>query len=542
MQSDNEKENARFSLLASNSVFQQYRTEENRCDSSSETSEEEGDVVDIHAFKDLTPLVVHPQPSPLATEEKELRTSIKKKTLNEDRVLSPLVNPPESKENDVTEQKCPEETSVLSKSKGGESGVSASSSEYTDVEIENVGETNAENEASGTLAGNPTKEVVTHSVDDQSNPPADNMSGGMKAISFWEVILLLQSREDFRQTLPLKPLKKKKKKSFLSRFSCVSTDTADRDPFPYNCGSIIRQEPEILEDMMFTDELRKKSDCNDSPLFHRMLLTIYQSVVAPNTVVPWWKRRGKYAGDDCRLTASSVIAEHDSGPSMGPFKVVWDLVGFQGSDPTTDLRSTGILGLLQLLYLIDFYPSLNSQLWSLCQGNYYSNSKTGCELPYVLVSFNITEVVVNALLKGFFGKDALSMQTGQNATDSVGSHSKRGMHVDTPENAAAATAGELTEGNNDDAVTYCKFSAEEAVLASKHRVLTVICEFFVGCIYQFIQEWLQKARVTTERKLSVVDFPAVKETLVERWLKEKNMRKIAISAVKARFVSPLLFS
>lgn len=542
MRIDNENEKFGFSLLESNSVFQQYRNEENGRDSSSETSDDEGDAVDIHAFKDLNPIVNHPQPSPLTTEEKEIHTSVSKMTLVGDSAASPpTVTPHEREENSVTKQKSREETPLLSKSDSYEVSVSYSSSEYAEGANENIGRTSVENETSRCLAGNPAEKAVTHSFRGQPNLAANSVSGGMKAISFWETILLLQSREDFRQALPLKSLEKKKKKSFMSILSCFSTDTADRDPFPLNCGAFVLDEQDILEDLIFSDELRKQSVYNDFPPLQRVLLTIYQSVVAPNTVVPWWKRKEKYAGNDCRLTESGVIAEHDSGPSMGPCKVVWDLVGFQGSNPTTDLRSTGILGLLQLLYMIDFYPALNSQLWSLCQGNYYSNSQTGGTLPYVLVSFNITEVVVNALLKGFFGKDALLAENWKTVTDSDESYATGRMLGDSPENGFAVPE-KLREGNDNGAVTYCKFSAEEATLASKHRVLTVICEFFVGCVYQFIQEWLQKARLTSARTLSVIDFPAIKEKLTERWLKKKRMRRITVSAVKARHVSPSLFS
>ncbi|CAJ1022963.1 putative ELMO/CED-12 family [Leishmania utingensis] len=38
----------------------------------------------------------------------------------------------------------------------------------------------------------------------------------------------------------------------------------------------------------------------------------------------------------------------------------WKEMGFQGTDPSTDFRGAGVLGLLQLVYLVENYP----QLWS----------------------------------------------------------------------------------------------------------------------------------------------------------------------------------
>jgi ELMO domain-containing protein len=34
----------------------------------------------------------------------------------------------------------------------------------------------------------------------------------------------------------------------------------------------------------------------------------------------------------------------------------WGDIGFQGSDPKTDVRGAGILGLIHILYFIDYFP------------------------------------------------------------------------------------------------------------------------------------------------------------------------------------------
>lgn len=45
----------------------------------------------------------------------------------------------------------------------------------------------------------------------------------------------------------------------------------------------------------------------------------------------------------------------------------WEAIGFQGTDPTTDLRGCGVLSLLQILYLVENYGELARRLHSLSQ-------------------------------------------------------------------------------------------------------------------------------------------------------------------------------
>ncbi|KAF0740420.1 hypothetical protein Ae201684P_016081 [Aphanomyces euteiches] len=42
----------------------------------------------------------------------------------------------------------------------------------------------------------------------------------------------------------------------------------------------------------------------------------------------------------------------------------WEVVGFQGNDPSTDLRGAGMLGLLQILYLVETYPDIAAKLFA----------------------------------------------------------------------------------------------------------------------------------------------------------------------------------
>merc|ERR1719316_149078 len=51
-----------------------------------------------------------------------------------------------------------------------------------------------------------------------------------------------------------------------------------------------------------------------------------------------------------------VMSERHTEPCPGRSGTHWELIGFQGIDPVTDLRGSGILGLLHLLHLAGHYP------------------------------------------------------------------------------------------------------------------------------------------------------------------------------------------
>uniref|UniRef100_A0A7S0WUW0 ELMO domain-containing protein n=1 Tax=Chlamydomonas leiostraca TaxID=1034604 RepID=A0A7S0WUW0_9CHLO len=71
----------------------------------------------------------------------------------------------------------------------------------------------------------------------------------------------------------------------------------------------------------------------------------------------------------------------------------WAEVGFQGADPATDLRSCGILGLLQLAHLHQHEAQNAQKIFTL------SHSKAH-EFPLAPVSLNITKFMFQAMRKG----------------------------------------------------------------------------------------------------------------------------------------------
>jgi hypothetical protein len=71
----------------------------------------------------------------------------------------------------------------------------------------------------------------------------------------------------------------------------------------------------------------------------------------------------------------------------------WELVGFQGSDPATDLRATGMLGLLFMLSFVQQRAELAHKVYRLSRDE-------NQEFPFMVVGFNLTSVVLDTLRHG----------------------------------------------------------------------------------------------------------------------------------------------
>mmetsp|Transcript_27853 Transcript_27853/g.81866 ORF Transcript_27853/g.81866 Transcript_27853/m.81866 type:complete len:626 (+) Transcript_27853:108-1985(+) len=70
----------------------------------------------------------------------------------------------------------------------------------------------------------------------------------------------------------------------------------------------------------------------------------------------------------------------------------WDLIGFQGADPATDLRGVGILSLLNGLYLVTRRRAEAQRLYALSRGDR--------DFPFMTVSINVTKICLEALRCG----------------------------------------------------------------------------------------------------------------------------------------------
>jgi len=107
---------------------------------------------------------------------------------------------------------------------------------------------------------------------------------------------------------------------------------------------------------------------NEDPLHLSMLRTIYR-----------------------QLTSTTVDC-----PRYGSH---WETIGFQGTDPSTDLRGVGILGLVQAVYLVTTPEVLpfTRDLFSLSRSE-------GQEFPLLVLSLNITRISLHVLRDGLLNK------------------------------------------------------------------------------------------------------------------------------------------
>ncbi|CAN7990527.1 unnamed protein product, partial [Ixodes hexagonus] len=70
----------------------------------------------------------------------------------------------------------------------------------------------------------------------------------------------------------------------------------------------------------------------------------------------------------------------------------WEKIGFQGTDPATDLRGVGLLGLLQLLFL-----TIGLENGELVKDIYRLSCDNVQNFPFAVMSLNITKISLEAL-------------------------------------------------------------------------------------------------------------------------------------------------
>lgn len=363
----------------------------------------------------------------------------------------------------------------------------------------------------------PVSPKVVLQLDEDVNSDNGGSAEQMHPISFWEAVNLLRADEELWKPFAPKVEKKERKPRggrLLRFFSCSSGTTAADSAL----SVMSRKESQVEEDTSFLLALTKVPFDHDNVVLQRVLCTIYYSMVTPESV-PSWRTRKQHRmsnGKDV-LFVKNMAGE---GPKMPGSAIVWDKVGFQGENPATDLRSAGIVGLLQLLFLQDHYPTLNSLLWNLCSGRYNVNRGDhllGEELPYVLVGFNLTSASVDALQRGMLHSEASAMCGGTNVVDAMEERVNRKLGSD--ENA------------------YCPPCEQERRSTSRFPVVAITCEYFVGCVHAFIQAWLDMSKKKYPEKPTVADFSNVKSLLFYKWNHKGKQREVLHGAAESRFLS-----
>lgn len=83
----------------------------------------------------------------------------------------------------------------------------------------------------------------------------------------------------------------------------------------------------------------------------------------------------------------------------------WEHIGFQGTDPGTDLRGVGMLGLLQLLYL-----SNTPHLIPLARDIYRVSVDDEQNFPLAVMSLNMTRIALQALRHGELNRECNHQQ------------------------------------------------------------------------------------------------------------------------------------
>lgn len=226
----------------------------------------------------------------------------------------------------------------------------------------------------------------------------------------------------------------------------------------------------------------------------RMLLTIYRQLVhtsdasgrsaaaavsraaafSPVTTSP-------VAGDGfataprAATSASATAAANrplDPPATTGP---EWEVLGFQGLNPATDLRSTGMFGLLQLLYVVDATPTFARQLYRVATSRMQ-------EFPFALVSLNMSGVAMDALLQRHLHDLAVSRKK--------------------KEDKLAAS---------DESSSVLKAHRERLGCTTLARIMH---EFVVGALDQFFVEW------TSQPQRRITDFNSIRKSLQEACLSD----------------------
>ncbi|XP_076038904.1 ELMO domain-containing protein 3-like isoform X2 [Oratosquilla oratoria] len=81
----------------------------------------------------------------------------------------------------------------------------------------------------------------------------------------------------------------------------------------------------------------------------------------------------------------------------------WDVIGFQGMDPATDLRGVGLLGLVHALHLVTHEATL-----PLARDVFRLSHDEVSQFPFMVLSINVTRISLQALREGQLNKECNS--------------------------------------------------------------------------------------------------------------------------------------
>nr|XP_024214124.1 ELMO domain-containing protein 3-like isoform X2 [Halyomorpha halys] len=93
---------------------------------------------------------------------------------------------------------------------------------------------------------------------------------------------------------------------------------------------------------------------------------------------------------------SRLTCTKDDCPQRGPH---WQQIGFQGTDPATDLRAVGLYGLIHLLHLT------SSEVLPLGHKLYSVSNSEDQPFPLAVLSLNVTNIVLNVFNTGKLNRE-----------------------------------------------------------------------------------------------------------------------------------------
>jgi len=91
----------------------------------------------------------------------------------------------------------------------------------------------------------------------------------------------------------------------------------------------------------------------------------------------------------CRMLQTLWIKLTDSR-QCGKTGAHWQQIGFQGNDPSTDIRGSGLLGVLQLIFAIERYAEMMTKIYLLSISEHQ-------HFPLAAVSFTVTAIAIRLL-------------------------------------------------------------------------------------------------------------------------------------------------
>ncbi|CAD2214256.1 hypothetical protein AGDE_15513 [Angomonas deanei] len=377
------------------------------------------------------------------------------------------------------------------------------------------------------------------------------MMAQLLPINFWEALILLRQNKSAwpKVAQPEKPkpaatetLKPKKK----SLFSCCdSSSTVTDKARAGKAAETAPARPLLDRDITFFEALRKMPLDVTDVTHARILYTVYHLITSVSggsyvsqakTVEPWWQRqfnRGRMPSvliTECNNAGEAEKQENGGAPKALPTSVRWEEVGFQGNNPATDLRGSGMLALLTMLYLLDYYPLLSQKIWALCHPPInLADSKTKREIkeiPFVLIGFNVTGVVMDAYKHGFLKKSIDQITRGDDTKSVVD------IEAEKSEEALKSSCNRVAASPTP---CYCKPTASELAQRKKSPLLFAMCDYFVGTMEMFLEVWRKKAKAMAPSVPTVAEFNSVLKTVKQSVMMPNAEDLVAKGAAKARF-------